>query len=540
MGMRGTRNTQASLLPRDMARSWNVCGEGGGGGGGNISMMVDVGDVKRFGPSDCFQDLVLRPILVFALLVFVGRNAGRIWYIDRKHEGARILGLTTADKLQTFLIISRLALTTAESSQRGSMTRELVCFVAGACVWLGSLAVMVLESSRGLPRGWQIKSFWLLDLAVLANALRLKILQFCYGETVAWTAVHMLTAQFCLGFVLALSAVLQDSKTSDIQMDGMTAVRALGKDETELRTYGRMEDEEIKPKAPDSPIASRSDEFSASLASQWLYRWMNPLLQKGLSKQIDDSDLACLLELDRAQDNGEALWRAWQQEHKVTGGSLSLWKAIGKVYGPSFCFVIPHRMAGDLLTFVSPLLLQQLLQLIENGGMAERGGMIDAVLLTFCILFCKLTESLFIQNYFHQCFRVGWRVRAATATIVYRKIFRLSTLGLHVFKTGQLVDLVSIDAVRLCVAAGYLHYAWSAPMMAIIAIILLYNLLGSSVFAGLFIMIVLLPVNTYVIKKMQVLNNKLMEAKDQRTESMDEVLHAIRVIKVWFSCRCSW
>lgn len=73
-------------------------------------------------------------------------------------------------------------------------------------------------------------------------------------------------------------------------------------------------------------------------------------------------------------------------------------------------------------------------------------------------------------------------------------------------------------------------------MMAIIAIILLYNLLGSSVFAGLFIMIVLLPINTYVIKKMQLLNNKLMEAKDRRTESMDEVLHAIRVIKVISPC----
>ncbi|EKX43712.1 hypothetical protein GUITHDRAFT_72771 [Guillardia theta CCMP2712] len=260
---------------------------------------------------------------------------------------------------------------------------------------------------------------------------------------------------------------------------------------------------------------------------------MNPLLRKGLRKQIDDSDLSALLGLDRAKENGDELWATWQRERQGTEGSLSLWKAIGKVYGPSFCFVIPHRMAGDLLTFVSPLLLQQLLQLIENGEMAERGGMIDAVLLTLCILFCKLTESILIQNYFHQCFRVGWRVRTATATMVYRKIFRLSTRGLHLFKTGQLVDLVSIDAVRLCVAAGYLHYAWSAPMMAIIAIILLYNLLGSSVFAGLFIMIVLLPINTYVIKKMQLLNNKLMEAKDRRTESMDEVLHAIRVIKLF-------
>ena len=513
----------------------SMCG-GGAGGGGNVALMVDIGCVKRFGPSDCFQDLVLRPLLVIAILLFVFNHVRRMWYAARKHEGLSMLGLTITDKIQAILVIVSFLITIADSSERNTTARQLAVFVSGACMWVGSLLVMVLESSRGLARGWQIKSFWLLYLAVLANSVRLKVLQFSYGEVVSSAGMHLLVAQCCLGLLLGLSAVLQNSKTSGIQLDAIGPSHAMANEEQELRIYGKMEEEDphAKPSLPQSDI--QSQEFSASLGSLWLYSWMNPLLRKGLRKQIDDSDLSALLGLDQAKENGDELWATWQRERQGTQGSLSLWKAIGKVYGPSFCFVIPHRMAGDLLTFVSPLLLQQLLQLIENGEMAERGGMIDAVLLTLCILFCKLTESLLIQNYFHQCFRVGWRVRTATATMVYRKIFRLSTRGLHLFKTGQLVDLVSIDAVRLCVAAGYLHYAWSAPMMAIIAIILLYNLLGSSVFAGLFIMIVLLPINTYVIKKMQLLNNKLMEAKDRRTESMDEVLHAIRVIKVISLC----
>ena len=131
-------------------------------------------------------------------------------------------------------------------------------------------------------------------------------------------------------------------------------------------------------------------------------------------------------------------------------------------FGGPFAAVIPHRLAGDLCTFASPLLLQALLRLIEEGGMAF--SKVDAVTLVAGIFVAKSTEMFLVQNYFHHCFRVGWRVRAGVTGLIMKKTLKLSGEGRAKYGMGEVTSLVSIDALRLCVACGYLHYLWASPV----------------------------------------------------------------------------
>lgn len=65
------------------------------------------------------------------------------------------------------------------------------------------------------------------------------------------------------------------------------------------------------------------------------------------------------------------------------------------------------------------------------------------------------------------------------------------------------------------------------------ALFLLYRTLGPSIFAGIIIMVLSVPLNGYLATKMRAIQKDQMTFKDQRSKLMDEVLNGIKVIKLY-------
>ena len=73
--------------------------------------------------------------------------------------------------------------------------------------------------------------------------------------------------------------------------------------------------------------------------------------------------------------------------------------------------------------------------------------------------------------------------------------------------TGEIVNLMSVDAQRLMDLVTYLYGLYTAPFQIILALFLLYNFLGPSVFAGFGVMLLLIPLNFFlgaISRKLQV------------------------------------
>lgn len=89
---------------------------------------------------------------------------------------------------------------------------------------------------------------------------------------------------------------------------------------------------------------------------------------------------------------------------------------------------------------------------------------------------------------------------------------------------------MAVDAHRFVDLTTYLNMVWSAPFQIALAIYFLWQSLGPSVLAGLFVMIVLIPINGVVAAKARNLQIKQMKNKDQRVKLMNEILSGIKVI----------
>jgi len=66
---------------------------------------------------------------------------------------------------------------------------------------------------------------------------------------------------------------------------------------------------------------------------------------------------------------------------------------------------------------------------------------------------------------------------------------------------GEMVNLMAVDAQRFLDLMIYGHILWSAPLDIIIALYLLWQVLGISVGAGIGIMVVVIPINVFLCKK---------------------------------------
>lgn len=98
---------------------------------------------------------------------------------------------------------------------------------------------------------------------------------------------------------------------------------------------------------------------------------------------------------------------------------------------------------------------------------------------------------------------------------------------------GEIVNLMSVDAQKLQDGPAYFHMLWSSPFTVIIAVIFLYRILGVAVFAGLLVMILMVPFNMGMARIVMKFYVAQMKTKDVRIKHMNEILNGMKVLKLY-------
>ncbi|MEQ2257992.1 hypothetical protein XENORESO_000217, partial [Xenotaenia resolanae] len=187
------------------------------------------------------------------------------------------------------------------------------------------------------------------------------------------------------------------------------------------------------------------------------------------------------------------------------------------------------KLLQDLLAFVSPQLLKLMISFIQDKSSYAWEGYLYAVLL----LVVALLQSLFLQQYFQQCFVLGMKVRTALMAAVYKKALVMSNDNRKESTVGETVNLMSADAQRFNDVTNFIHLLWSCPLQIIISIVFLWIELGPSTLAGLAVMVLMVPVNGLLATKARKLQIENMKFKDKRLKIMNEMLNGIKILKLF-------
>lgn len=135
--------------------------------------------------------------------------------------------------------------------------------------------------------------------------------------------------------------------------------------------------------------------------------------------------------------------------------------------------------------------------------------------------------------------RVCIRMRCVIVTEVFAKSLRREDRGGTTTKEGvdesssegRINNLVSGDAFNVSEVAAYTFYLISCPLGLVVNLILLYNTLGMASWAGIGVLVLMVPVQTLIGKLYTILSRRLMAATDKRLDVATEVISFIKLIK---------
>ncbi|XP_042486678.1 ABC transporter C family member 2-like [Macadamia integrifolia] len=253
---------------------------------------------------------------------------------------------------------------------------------------------------------------------------------------------------------------------------------------------------------------------------------MTPLMQQGYKRPITEKDVWKLDTWDRTETLYSNFQRCWLEESQRPKPWLL--RALHCSLGGRFWLGGLFKIGNDLSQFVGPLVLNLLLQSMQRGDPAWIG-----YIYAFSIFAGVALGVLFEAQYFQNVMRVGFRLRATLVAAVFRKSLRLTHESRKKFLSGKITNLMTTDAETLQQVCQQLHSLWSAPFRIVISLVLLYKELGVASLLGALMLVLLFPIQTYVISKMQKLSKEGLLRTDKRISLMNEILPAMDTVKCY-------
>ena len=128
---------------------------------------------------------------------------------------------------------------------------------------------------------------------------------------------------------------------------------------------------------------------------------------------------------------------------------------------------------------------------------------------------------------------VGLAFRNILINKIYRKSLVLSPSARQESSTGQIVNMFSADTAQIQRFMFFLNNVFLAPITIGVCLYLIYTFVGLATFAGLGLIIIVMPLNGVIFDKLGQIRKKKALESDQRVKLMNEILNGIRVIKYY-------
>ncbi|CAO3570392.1 unnamed protein product [Mortierella alpina] len=280
----------------------------------------------------------------------------------------------------------------------------------------------------------------------------------------------------------------------------------------------------------------------ANLFSRLSYHYFQAIVSLGAKRALTGNDLANTApDWLSTHDNYELLSATWEEnkaqaalKHKQP--SL-LWTVL-HTYRRAITIALLIRLVGYVFLYIPPTLFGHLLHFIGEYSNAIRDGrdppsqktgfMIALLMMTFNI------ATTFVICYTFQLYSdLGLQARAATIALVYRKSLRLSPAARNKSTLGEITNHMAIDAEKWVEASIFMPMLITVPFELVIAVYLLYGLLGWSLVAGLAVFAILVPIQTKMAGFLNGYQDDQLKWMDSRLRLMTEILTNIRIVKLY-------
>lgn len=211
-------------------------------------------------------------------------------------------------------------------------------------------------------------------------------------------------------------------------------------------------------------------------------------------------------------------------EHRI-----SIMKILFHLYYKQLFLVALLKLISSMFLFANPIILDWIIEFLNPLNQEPHWKGIFYAILMFL---SPMLESMFNNQHEYYLNLITMQMKTSIMTHIYSKSLRLSNTTRQQFTTGEIVNLTSVDALRIVDLVNNINMLWSAPLQIAIGVYLLWLQLSYAAFAGFSFMLLVVPINVALTNKIRLFQLNLMEKKDSRSKLMNEILNAIKMIKL--------
>ncbi|CAM6110826.1 unnamed protein product [Calypogeia fissa] len=268
----------------------------------------------------------------------------------------------------------------------------------------------------------------------------------------------------------------------------------------------------------------------AGWLSSVYFAWVGPLLKKAQERPLEMQDIPRLPETDDANSNFFLFEESWKKQKDLTpSGELpSLSRALWRCYKKPFMAAMVISLLWVSVFFLGPVILFLLINYLNSGPR----NLIYGLALVTILLVAKCSQPLtkFSANFW--CQKLGCRMWAAVGSAVYRKTLVLSNKVRQERSVGEITNIMSNDLYQFLTLIWNIQQGLVLPIQLGIATVLLYQVVGLSMLAGLLSLIAVLSGNVLLASLMRRYKGGLLKAKDERMRVTVECFGNMKMVKL--------
>ena len=125
------------------------------------------------------------------------------------------------------------------------------------------------------------------------------------------------------------------------------------------------------------------------------------------------------------------------------------------------------------------------------------------------------------------------RVYSSLVAIIYKKSLKLSANSRSHYSSGEIINLIAVDATKIQEALTYVTFLWVSPFHVGLTTYFTWQVIGPAVLAGLGVLLAAIPLNGLDFYYMEKFQTRQMDHKDMRVKLINEILTGMKVLKMY-------
>ncbi|KAF5303207.1 hypothetical protein FQA39_LY10120 [Lamprigera yunnana] len=269
---------------------------------------------------------------------------------------------------------------------------------------------------------------------------------------------------------------------------------------------------------------------TANIIEKITFLFTLPILRKGFKKELEENDIYEIMPdfcANKLGNQFEALWIQVQEKSKS-----KLVYCLFKIFGFRYVIIgIFYAVAKIILTVLQPILIGKIVAYFKPGQIEISET--DVWLYSLALAVTIFLFAFIIHIYAFEVEEIVLKMQVVLYNLIYRKCLKLGCTSSSEVTSGHVVTLMTKDVATFYFGLDFTHQLWIAIVQTVVLTYIMYRAIGVAAIIGISLLTLFVVLQVFISRLISRYRLKTAAETDKRISVTQEILTAIKVIKMY-------